>query len=176
MLRMLCVAAMLLIAGSLAEGAAADDRQTCRIPDDGGVAACTRIIEGGSWSRRDRVDAFINRGQTHYERNELERAIRDFDGAINLEARFAMPYVNRGNSWFRKKDYDFAIADYTEAIGLDRTFTAAYTGRGLAHQAKGDTARAIADYKAALAAPQKYDDGQWAHDTARAQLRALGAN
>ena len=38
------------------------------------------------------------------------------------------------------------------------------------------TEKAKADYRKALALAQKYDDGQWAHETARGRLEALEAN
>ena len=50
------------------------------------------------------------------------------------------------------------------------------TGRGLAYEGKGDVEKAKTDYRKALAVAPKYDDGQWAHETAGARLKALGAN
>jgi Tfp pilus assembly protein PilF len=46
----------------------------------------------------------------------------------------------------------------------------------LAYEGKGDVEKAKTDYRKALAVAPKYDDGQWAHETASARLKALGEN
>ena len=63
---------------------------------------------------------------------------------------------------------------FDTAIRLDPMYTSAYTNRGLAYEDKKDVERAKADFRKALALPPKYTDGQWAHDTARERLSALG--
>jgi tetratricopeptide (TPR) repeat protein len=89
-------------------------------------------------------------------------------------AELASIYDNRAIELRQQGDFDRAIADYTAAIRIDAELTGAYTGRGLAYEGKADAEKAKADYRKALALTQKYDDGQWAHDTARGRLQALG--
>jgi tetratricopeptide (TPR) repeat protein len=98
------------------------------------------------------------------------RAIRSgrFGGAA-----LAAIYDNRAIELRQQGDYDRAIADYTEALDLDAGLTGAYTGRGLAHEGKAEVDKAKADYRKALAVAPKYDDGEWAHDTARARLATI---
>ena len=81
----------------------------------------------------------------------------------------------RGLARVEKREYDQAIADYTKAIESDPTYTAAYTNRGLAYERKVDPERARNDFQKALATPQKFSNGKWAHDTAKARLAALTA-
>jgi tetratricopeptide (TPR) repeat protein len=83
-------------------------------------------------------------------------------------------YDNRAIELRQQGEFDRAIADYSAALRLDGDMTGAYTGRGLAWEGKADSEKAKADYRKALTLAQKYDDGQWAHDTARARLQALG--
>ena len=85
-------------------------------------------------------------------------------------------YHNRAIELRRDGDYDRAIADYSQAVRLEPEFTGAYAGRGLAHEGKGEIEKAKTDYRKALAVAPKYDDGQWAHETAGARLKALGEN
>jgi tetratricopeptide (TPR) repeat protein len=85
-------------------------------------------------------------------------------------------YDNRAIELRQQGDFDRAIADYTAAIRIDGEHTGAYTGRGLAYEGKAESEKAKADYRKALALAQKFDDGQWAHDTARGRLQAMGAN
>ena len=85
-------------------------------------------------------------------------------------------YHNRAIELRRDGDYDRAIADYSQAVRLEPEFTGAYAGRGLAHEGKGEIEKAKTDYRKALAVAPKYDDGQWAHETASARLKVLGEN
>ena len=83
-------------------------------------------------------------------------------------------YDNRAIELRERGEYDKAIADYSEAIRIDGALSGAYTGRGLAHEGKAEVDQAKADYRKALALAPKYDDAQWAQDTARQRLAALG--
>jgi tetratricopeptide (TPR) repeat protein len=89
-------------------------------------------------------------------------------------AELAAIYDNRAIELRQLGDYDRAIADYSQAIHIDAQLAGAYTGRGLAHEGKAEIDRARTDYRKALALTPKYDDGAWAHDTARQRLAALG--
>jgi tetratricopeptide (TPR) repeat protein len=89
-------------------------------------------------------------------------------------AELASIYDNRAIELRQQGEFDRAIADYSAAIRIDAELTGAYTGRGLAYEGKADAENAKADYRKALALAQKYDDGAWAHETARGRLQALG--
>jgi len=109
---------------------------------------------------------------------EGETAIAACTQAIQ-SGRFSGPelasiYDNRAIELRQQGDFDRAIADYTAALRIDAELTGAYTGRGLAWEGKAEADKAKADYRKALTVAQKYDDGQWAHDTARGRLVALG--
>jgi Tfp pilus assembly protein PilF len=162
-----------LIAAGLAPAIAADDSQLCRQSSDDGIAACNRALASGRYKGRDLGFIYLNRGQTYYERKDDDHAIEDFTKAIEIDPTYPMGYTNRANAWMRKGDNDRAIASYDQAIRLDPNYTAAYTGRGLIYERKGDITQARRDFNAALAVPQKYDDGKWAHETARKRLDAL---
>lgn len=119
--------------------------------------------------------AFNLRGLAFRTKGDNDRAIADFTEAARIDPKFAIAYANRGITHLSRRDYDRAIADLDEAIRVDSGFTAAFTNRGIAFERKGDAARARADFNAALALPPKYDNGKWAHDTARERLAALDA-
>jgi tetratricopeptide (TPR) repeat protein len=138
---------------------------------DRAIPACTRLIAIG----QDTVRAYHHRAKAHRSARDYERALADVDHAIKLNSGFAPSYHVRGHIYQDKGDYDRAIAEYSEAIRVDAGFTAAYTNRGLVYLAKGDPDRAKADFRAALAVPPKYENGERAQRTARAQLAALDA-
>jgi tetratricopeptide (TPR) repeat protein len=89
-------------------------------------------------------------------------------------AELASIYDNRAIELRQQGEFDRAIADYSAAIRIDAELTGAYAGRGLAYEGKAEAENAKADYRKALTLAQKYDDGAWAHETARGRLQALG--
>jgi tetratricopeptide (TPR) repeat protein len=94
-------------------------------------------------------------------------------GRFNGE-ELATIYGNRAIELRQRGEYDKAIADYSEALRINRDLTDAYTGRGLAYEGKAEVERAKADYRKALTLTSMQDDGQWAQNTARQRLAALG--
>ncbi|MGA2129871.1 MAG: tetratricopeptide repeat protein [Xanthobacteraceae bacterium] len=121
------------------------------------------------------VFAFNNRGNAYHAKGDRARAIADYDAALRLDSTYAVAYHNRGRTYETAGDHDRAIADFTAAIRCDAGYTGAFTHRGLAYEAKGDAEHATTDFNRALEIPQKYDDGRWAHDTARNRLAAIAA-
>ena len=161
----------------LAVPAAADDRDICRQQiGNATIDACDRIIDDAQrYPVKDVAEAYINRGQQYYTLRNYNRAVADFTAAIGLDPYHPIAYGNRGNVKHVLGQLDAAIADYSRAIELDRGYTSAYTSRGMMFERQGRIDLAIADFRMALSIPQKYQDGQWAHDTARQRLQALGA-
>ena len=85
-----------------------------------------------------------------------DRAIRDLDQVIKLNASNAQAYNVRGLALSNKRDFDRAIADFSQAIKLDPKLAAAYNNRGLAYRGKGDNDRAIADFSTAAKIDPNY--------------------
>ena len=86
----------------------------------------------------------------------IDRAIKDFNAAINLNGNFAAAYNGRGMAYDGKSQFDQAIQDYSQTIKLDPKNARAYNNRGFAYRNRGDFDRAIADYTQALAVDPKY--------------------
>lgn len=119
------------------------------------------------------AEAYFSRAYAEREKGDLDAAIADYGEAIRYNPKYVGAYNNRGGIWRTRKEFDRAVADYTAAVQIDPTYVAALTGRGLAYEGKGERERARANFSAALGLPEKYDNGKWAHDTARARLAVL---
>ena len=89
------------------------------------------------------------RGLSHAEKGDHDKAIADFTEAIRLDPKDAAVYSLRGLSYAAKGDHDKAIADYTEAIRLNQTQPVYYVRRARAYRALGDEAKAASDEKKA---------------------------
>ena len=93
---------------------------------------------------------YFYRGTAYARKEEYDRAIADFDQAIELQPDVAGAYYNRGNAYYYKGEYDRAIADYDQAVELQPDFAMAYYSRGNAYADTGDYDRAITNYDQAI--------------------------
>ena len=127
------------------------DCQTTK-PIESIVAACSEII-----SRfKDFADAYYVRGWALRERNQPERALTDFNRAIELAPNRGATYSQRGLTYVRLKEFDRAIVDYNKAIELDPRSASFINDRGVAYMDLKDYKRAIADFDSAIALDPRY--------------------
>lgn len=89
-------------------------------------------------------------------RDRLDRAIVNYNEAIQFDPKDAIAYYERGIAYKAKGDNDRAIADYTEAIQVDPRYAEAYFSRGLLLFYGGSLAQAQADLKQANELNPKY--------------------
>jgi serine/threonine protein kinase/tetratricopeptide (TPR) repeat protein len=120
----------------------------CQIskPLAGIVAACSSIISRFN----DYAEAYSVRGWALRERNQPERALTDFNRALQLAPNVAATYSQRGLTYLRLKDVDRAIADYNKAIELAPGSAAHINDRGVAFMEINDFKRAIEDFDRAI--------------------------
>lgn len=91
--------------------------------------------------------SFYNkRGIDFFNKREYDKAIADYNRAIELNPRYYQAYYNRGIAYRNQGEYDKAIADYTKAIDLSPNYSDAYNNRGVAYYYKSEYDNAIADY------------------------------
>src|ERR1700693_5975196 len=107
------VLAASVVVALLSAPAVADDKRDC--PDhkdyDTRIKSCSEIIRGNP---SDAI-AYHNRGTAHQLKGTLDRAIADFDKAIELQPNYASAYNSRGLVYATKGDYTHALADVTRA-------------------------------------------------------------
>jgi lipoprotein NlpI len=127
--------------------------------------ACTHAIEFGSLERPELAKAYYSRGTEWANQGNHERALADFDLALQLDPKFAAAYYNRALSWSAKAEPDRAISDYDAALKLKPNDANVHIGRAVEYTVKGDYKRAIADYDEAIriepdAAPGHFGRGR----------------
>ena len=74
--------------------------------------------------------AYNNRGLLYYASGDCEKALADFDSAIELNSGDSECYYNRGNAYRCLAMVDRAIGDYTRSIQFNPGNGAAYNNRG----------------------------------------------
>jgi tetratricopeptide (TPR) repeat protein len=111
------------------------------------IEGCTAIIQAGQEPREKLTTAFDNRGVAYRRKGEYDRALQDYEQAIQLNPSNATAYNNRGIIHRIKGEYARAIADYDEAIWLKNgDYPAAYYNRALAHADKGEYELSLRDF------------------------------
>jgi len=93
--------------------------------------------------------AHNNRGAIYLHTKEYDKAIADFNAALNTST-FAMAYMNRGDAYAGKKDFQKALADYKTAEGMIPDGPDVYARRGRVYLKMGEDAKAITDAETAL--------------------------
>jgi len=166
------------------DAASQKDRADCASHDSNrSIDGCTRVLANESVSRSSRATTFFNRGVSHNNKGDYDRAVADYDQAIELNPVEASYYSNRGISLSSKGEHDRAIADFSQAIKLAPNGAQYYTLRGIAYQKRAlaspqdyrdDLERANADYSTAIALPA-LPDAIKAQEIARQNLGPIVA-
>jgi tetratricopeptide (TPR) repeat protein len=119
------------------------------------IAACTRLLESGKLTTKDRPKVYQARGIAWRIKGERDRAIADFNEALRLDPNDSDAFNNRGISWLADMgEVDRALSDFNESISHARqTADSAifYENRGdVWLEQKREFDRAIADYNDAI--------------------------
>ena len=113
------------------------------------IRGCTTVINSGQETPENVAIAFGNRGNGFQTNGDYDRAIAEYDQAIQRNPNDPIVFNNRGIAYKSKGDVDRALMDFSEAIRLDPNFAEALAHRGLLKLKKGD-ASATADIANAL--------------------------
>lgn len=116
------------------------------------VPACSEIIA----KHNDYADPYAVRGWALRERQQPERALTDFNRALQLQPDNAATHSQRALTYVRMRDFDRALADYNRAIELSPQSAGFYNDRGVAYMDLKDFARAVADFDRAIEINPRY--------------------
>jgi tetratricopeptide (TPR) repeat protein len=128
--------------------AAANDAETCdKQTGDVAIAACSRAIASGQYKGNGLAVLYNDRGVEYANKNDRDRAIADYEKAIQLNPGYSDAFSNRGDAWRVKGDFTRALADLDQAIRLNPKNANPYYNRGLVREAKKDLEGALSDFK-----------------------------
>ncbi len=165
-----CVIAVgsLVLAGTFASRAAADDSRICaKESGDIAIDACSRAIKSGRYKGHDLARQYLNRGVERRLKQDYDLALADYGEAARIDKKYADAFYNRCVIYNLKGDYDHALADCSQAVklgpspsataesggerlGNDRTISDYYSERGFAYLKKDDYVRAVLDLDNAI--------------------------
>ena len=98
--------------------AAADD-------SDKIIAVCGALIDNEKTAKPDRIKALVARAGAFDRKDQIDRAIGDYDTVLRLDPALADIFNARGELWRRKGDRPRALADFGMAIKLNPQHEAA---------------------------------------------------
>jgi tetratricopeptide (TPR) repeat protein len=93
--------------------------------DDRIMAACGALIDNQKTTKGDRIKALIARARVFSRRNQIDRAIADYDAVVWLDVSSAEVYNSRGELWRKTGDRRKALQDFDAALKRNPEFTAA---------------------------------------------------
>ena len=127
------------------EGSANVDRRNY----DNAIRLYTEALNSGALNPKIQAVAFCSRGIAYYYKDQFDRAIQDFDQAIELRPDYSGAFFGRGLAYKGKDQYDRAIQDYDQALKLKPDYAFAYGNRAFARKALGQIDLAKVDAKRA---------------------------
>ena len=123
------------------------------------------LVETGQTQSLRSAEDYFRRGVKYADKGEADKAIDDFDKAIELltdlgggpynpiravEPRTAVVLSNRAVMRMQKKEYDAAISDLSRGLRLNSGLPELWINRGVARRESGDLAQAYSDLNRAV--------------------------
>jgi len=92
----------------------------------------------------------LNLGVAYMESGEAEKAIEQYNKALDIDSEYAEAYNNRGVAYLRMEKYEEALDDFNQAIRLNPTYLNAFHSRGALFNKLRMFDLALADYNKAI--------------------------
>ncbi len=127
------VASMLVVTGGCGQEQFVEDCSQNRDPDRR-IRGCTQIIERGDATPKYIAGAYEARGLAHHKKRDYDRAIADFDKAIEINPEKVGFHISKGIAYVEKRDRERAIAAFRKALEIDPSNELAKKGLKLVEQ------------------------------------------
>jgi lipoprotein NlpI len=114
------------------------------------VKSCTAVIESGNLHGQGLTDMLIHRGVVYERKGDYDKAIQDYDSAIDSNPNLFEAYYNRGRIYEKKGEHDRAIRDFDQAIQINPSYVNIFIIHGVANENIGEYDQAIQDYNQAI--------------------------
>jgi tetratricopeptide (TPR) repeat protein len=89
------------------------------------IADCAALIDNDKAAKADRIKAAIARAAALERKEQIDRAISDYDLAIRLDPTLADIFNARGELWRKKGDRPRALSDFGAAVKINPNHAAA---------------------------------------------------
>jgi tetratricopeptide (TPR) repeat protein len=145
------VAALLALGGAGGLAADGDPMLDCLSDDNGRrISGCTALIEDSALGPAQKSLAYGMRALAYSLQGVFDKALPDYDKAINLNPDFAVALNNRAWAYFKLGRGSEGVGDVDKALQLAPGSPYAHDTRAHIRQAEGDAEAAFADYESAM--------------------------
>jgi tetratricopeptide (TPR) repeat protein len=87
--------------------------------DDQIIAICSPLIDNEKTAKADRIKALTARAEVYDRKDQIDRAIGDYDTVLRLDPMLADIFNARGELWRKKGNRPRALADFGAALKLN---------------------------------------------------------
>ncbi|MFQ5888368.1 MAG: tetratricopeptide repeat protein [Candidatus Hydrothermarchaeales archaeon] len=94
-----------------------------------------------------KVGIHLFKGTAYNIKGRRDKAIAEYNKAIEINPRYAPAYLIRGQAYRGKSQYDRAFSDLNKALKINPRLAAAYFNKALACEMTGRTREAIEAYR-----------------------------
>lgn len=133
-----------------------------------GIRLTTKAILSGELSNQDLAAAYYNRGAMWAEGRVYDRAMADYDQALELDPKMVDAYVSRAFIWQSKEEWGKAITDLRKAMELEPEYLGSYYNLSVVYEQLGQLDMAIEEIETLL----KIDPGNEVGKERLLQLKA----
>jgi tetratricopeptide (TPR) repeat protein len=132
------------------------------------IAHCSRAIDSGELVEADLIAALVNRGVAYKRTKQFDKAVADYNRALELAPNDAMTLTNRANAQRELGRIDDALRDLNVAVEANPKYAAAYYVRGTIYESMNEPKLALDNFRRAHELAPKNPDF-------RAKVEAQGA-
>ncbi len=93
---------------------------------------------------------YINRAKAYYDQGNVDRAMADYNRAIELNTDDELAYTDRGFLYTQQGNSAKAMSDFDKAIKINPVYPMAYYDRGLAFEAQKNVSQAFNSFTKAI--------------------------
>jgi tetratricopeptide (TPR) repeat protein len=145
------VAGLLALSGAGGLAADGDPMLDCLSEDNGRrISGCTALIEDSALGPAQKSLAYGMRALAYSLQGVFDKALSDYDKAIDLNPDFAVALNNRAWAYFKLGRGAEGVGDVEKALQLAPGSPFALDTRAHIRQADGDAEAALADYESAM--------------------------
>lgn len=116
-----------------------------RVPPTEQIAACEAALARAGNSREDAAALHFERGLVLHELGKEDKALADFDKAVELNPGASYALYNRALIYRDGEQFQFAIEDFSRSLALRPDNKDGYLNRGELYSQRGEFRKAITD-------------------------------
>lgn len=115
--------------------------------------------------------AYNNRGSFFVNENNYEKALEDYNKAIELKPNYAQAYFNRGTLFMKLNKKQEALGDFSKAIELEPDFWKAFLNRGFLYLEENKNEEALIEFNTAIQLKPDFDEAFYNRGVVFSNLR-----